>query len=567
MNTTLTKLILFAALAIQGNESTATLQGTVVRAGTSEGLSKALVELYPASIGPLSDYDSNAALLGFMKGKQTTFTTTTDSKGAFSISGIPEGRYRLSATRNGFSRSEYGQRGANSQGAVLNIRAGARLSNLALGMLPAPTVSGIIHDERERPVAYAAVLAFAVEYQPGGVRKYRLIQSVNSDDRGQYRLFWLSPGNYVVAVDQSEGALHDIVNLGAPQVNPNLARPEVDYPIHYYPGTVDIAAARPIRLKGGIDIQGIDFKIQHVPMATVRGTVSPMPPNAQPYDVQMLLAPTVVVGRNVSYRYRPNRDGTFAIPGVPPGRYVIQTIQTRPATLRSAAIPIELTGKDVSDVVVPLTPRIDMRARLRVEGVTGPLPFAVPGLIVRLTDRLGSGLSISMTADQDGSIVAPDNGFAGDFDALMIGLPADYYLKAVLAGEKNVLDTGIHIEGNSSEQLDFVLARHTGVISGTVTNAQVQPVVGAMVVLVPEEKLRGRPDRYRRVTTDAEGEFRVSSMPPGRYTAYAFDEVSYDAVYDPEFLARYAGRGGEIVVVENQDRTANLRLIPGEAGQ
>jgi hypothetical protein len=69
-------------------------------------------------------------------------------------------------------------------------------------------------------------------------------------------------------------------------------------------------------------------------------------------------------------------------------------------------------------------------------------------------------------------------------------------------------------------------------------NAQLQPVVGAMVVLVPEEKLRGRPDRYRRVPTDTEGKFKVSSMPPGRYAAYAFDEVSFDAVYNPEFLAR-----------------------------
>lgn len=564
MNAAFLKLAFFVLFAMQGGDTAATLQGTVVRAGTSEGLSKALVELYPTTIGSLSDYDSNAALLTFVKGREKTFTATTDNKGAFSLSGIPAGRYRLSSTRNGFSRSEYGQRGANNQGIILNVAAGARLTNLAVAMRPAPTISGIVHDESDRPVPFAAVLAFAVEYQPGGVRKYRLIQSVNSDDRGQYRLFWLSPADYVVAVDQSEGALHDIVNIG-PQVNPNLARPEVDYPIHFYPNTTDISAARPLRLKDGLDAQGIDFKIRRVPMATVRGTVSPMPASARPYEVQMLLAPTAVAGRNGSYRYSPKADGTFEIPGVAPGRYVIQVIRNSPNELmRSAPIFVDVQGKDVSGVVVPLVPKIDVRGRLRVEGATGPLPFSVTAVLPRLADHGGSGLMISLSPFQDGTVVAEQNGFTGNFDALVFGLPADYYLKRVTVGQSDVLESGIHLESGASEPIDFVLSRHNGVIGGVVTNAQVEPVSGAMVVFVPEEKLRGRADRYRRVTTDTAGKFQVASMPPGRYTAYAFDEVSYDAVYNPEFLSRYATRGGEIVVEENQDRTVNLRLIPAE---
>ena len=117
---------------------------------------------------------------------------------------------------------------------------------------------------------------------------------------------------------------------------------------------------------------------------------------------------------------------------------------------------------------------------------------------------------------------------------------------------------------NKRDPLDFVLARHSGVVSGIVTNAQNQPTIGAIVVFVPEEKLRGRADRYQRVPTDSDGRFRVTSLPPGAYTVYAFDEVSFDAVYNPEFLARYRGRGGEVIVLENQDRTLNLGLIPAE---
>jgi hypothetical protein len=560
------KLTLLLLLTPQGGESTATLQGTVVRAGTSEGLSKALVELYPANVGSLSDYDFNAAVLAFVKGREKTFTATTDSKGVFSLSGIPTGRYRLSATRNGFVRSEYGQRGGNDLGAIINVAGSARLSDMTVAMRPAPTISGVIHDERDRPVPFAAVLALAVEYQPGGARKYRLIQSVNSDDRGEYRLFWLTPGEYVVGVDQSEGALHEIL-VAAPQVNPNLARPEVDYPVHFYPNTTDIAASRPVRVQEGIDAQGIDFKIRREPMATIRGTVSPMPANARPFDVQMLLAPVAFVGRNASYRHRPNADGTFTIPGVAPGRYILQTIQpggNRGVIKRSVAIPLDVQGQDVNRVVVSLVPKIEVQGRLRVEGAIGALPSNLAGSYVRLNDRLGSGLQIVMSPEQDGTLSAQDNGFPGDFDPMVSGLPADYYLKRVSVGQKDVLESGVHLEVGFSESIDFLLSRHDGVISGLVTNAQTQPVSAAMVVFVPEERLRGRSDRYRRVTTDSEGKYRLSSLPPGRYTALAFDEVSTNAYYNPDFLARYAARGGEVVVEENRDRTVNLRLIPAE---
>jgi hypothetical protein len=84
-----TQLLLALLLALQSAEtSTATLQGTVVRAGTNEGLSKTFVELYSADVGTLSDYDFNAAILDFLKGRQKTFTATTDAKGTFSISGF-----------------------------------------------------------------------------------------------------------------------------------------------------------------------------------------------------------------------------------------------------------------------------------------------------------------------------------------------------------------------------------------------------------------------------------------------------------------------------------------------
>ncbi len=558
----LNKALLTVVLALQTADTpTATLQGTVVRGGTSEGLSKAVVELYSANVGALADYDFNAAILDFIKGRQKTFVATTDSKGTFSLSGIPPGDYRLSAIRNGFVRSEYGQRGINDQGAVIHVLAGGRLPDAKISMPPAATISGIVHDENERPVPYASVLALSVEYQPGGSRRYRLVQSVNTDERGNYRLFWLSPGEYFVAVNHSEGAMHEILTA-FPQVNPNLARPEVDYPTYYYPNTPDIATAQTVRLRDGQDVSAIDFKIRHVPLVTIRGSLLNTPAGSKATEFPLGLFPTAIVGANGSFRYRPDVNGKFEIPNIAPGTYVLRGIhQAATQTMSTSEIPVLIADRDL-ELDVPLVPAIQARGRLTVEGSTGPLPFDVAAIFARLTARTG-GSTVSLPLRPDGTIATQSPFFPGQFDVSIVGLPPDYYLKQVPIEGGDALKSGVQVS-TSPVSIDLVIARHRGVLTGTVATGVASPAAGTAVVLVPEEDLRHRRDRYRRVTTDTAGSFRMSSVPPGRYTAFAFDAVSSSAYYNPEFLSRYQTRGTTLLIEENKDRTLDLKLITVE---
>jgi hypothetical protein len=429
-------------------------------------------------------------------------------------------------------------------------------------MRPAPTISGTVLDENEKPVPFASVQALAVEYQPGGTKRYRLVQSVNTDERGNYRLFWLSPGEYFVAVDQSEGAMHETLTL-FPQVNSNLARPEVDYAMFYYPNTTDVAAARSIRIRDGVDVPAIDFKIRHMPLATIRGAVSNMPPGSRGTEFPLGLFPTAVVGSTGSFRHRPDAEGKFVISNVSPGSYVLRVTHQAPApTMNAALLPFTVSGRDIENVVVPLTPNIQFRGRLIVEGADGAVPFDVAAILPRFTSRLG-GTAVTMQLRPDGTINTSTPLFPGDFDVSIMGLPTNYYLKQIVVEGIDVLKGPVRVS-QSPFPLDLVVSRHRGVVSGKVDAALGAGAPGAVVVLVPEEGLRHRGDRYRRVTADTEGKFRVTSVPPGRYTALAFDEVSSDAYYNPEFLTRHITRGTAVTIEENQDRTVDLRLIPAE---
>src|SRR5262245_18224099 len=93
-------LFVIALLLISAHQpQTASIEGWVVKAGTGEPVSRAQVVL--------SRTDGTAT--GSTK-------ATTDAGGRFLLGNIPPGRYRIYATRDGYIRTEYGQRSLGGTG-------------------------------------------------------------------------------------------------------------------------------------------------------------------------------------------------------------------------------------------------------------------------------------------------------------------------------------------------------------------------------------------------------------------------------------------------------------------
>src|SRR5882757_1182461 len=93
----------------------ASVSGTVLRAGTTEPIRGAQVELVPSEAGTLSDYDYNSIIFNALKSRSKTFSVVTDNRGDFSFPEVAPGKYRLSAVRDSYGRTEYLQRGANDR--------------------------------------------------------------------------------------------------------------------------------------------------------------------------------------------------------------------------------------------------------------------------------------------------------------------------------------------------------------------------------------------------------------------------------------------------------------------
>src|SRR5262249_52986431 len=94
--------------------------------------------------------------------------------------------------------AEFGQRTATGEGIKFKLAAGQRMSGTVLAMTPTGSISGRVYDADGEPLAKAQVQVMRPIYKDGQ-RALTIVEIVASDDRGEYRLFWLPPGRYYVA--------------------------------------------------------------------------------------------------------------------------------------------------------------------------------------------------------------------------------------------------------------------------------------------------------------------------------------------------------------------------------
>src|SRR5262249_17327554 len=197
---------------------------------------------------------------------------------------------------------EYGARSPSRPGLPITLSPGQRLTNIVLQLMPAGTITGRVFDRDGEPLANVNVEALKYSYQEGQ-RVMNVVQTARTNDLGEYRLFWLQPGNYFVSATPPEGqrggltnpsavagpgiggAVGDVGNRGggggrgrggppAPAPAPQTARDDQaseGYIPVYYPGTIDAQSAAPINLGAGIVFSGVDLTVAPVRTLRIQG--------------------------------------------------------------------------------------------------------------------------------------------------------------------------------------------------------------------------------------------------------------------------------------------------------
>ena len=88
-----------------------------------------------------------------------------------------------------------------------------------------------------------------------------------------------------------------------------------------------------------------------------------------------------------------------------------------------------------------------------------------------------------------------------------------------------------------------------------------KPASGAMVVLVPDAPLREDQANYKVASSDQNGNFSISAIPPGQYKLFAWEGVEMGQWTDAEFLQTWESKGKTVVFKEKSKETADLTLL------
>lgn len=559
-------------------KGTSAISGRVLAADTGRPVKRARITLIGAAAG----------------GGRGGGTAMSDDQGRYTIAELAAGNYTVSASKSGFVDAVYGQRRPLQAGTPVPLAEGQSASNIDLRLTRGGVITGRIADEDGEALARALVTVQRYQYIRGE-RQLTPAGGDQTDDRGQYRVFGLPPGEYFVSA--STTGLGELIGRGLQQLAAGLgAQPggrggrggplagfaagdeaeATGYAPTYYPGVVNAPEAAKVSVGPGQEVGGIDFQIQLVALATVSGIVAGVQDAANVMLVPEGAAPGLGRLLNQTFMGRAGADGAFSIANVPPGRYkAVARSGGRGGEPRTAIQPVVVNGEPIGGLTLVLQPGVTLSGNITVEssGTPAPTDYSVFRVEAPELDPLpGGGTGRGgpfggRGVEQNGSF-AITNLLPGWHYIRVAGGgvqgqgQASWTVKAINVGGQDVADSAVELKpGQNVDNVTIVLTDRTTEISGTVRDSRNAGTASVQVIAFSTEQAHWRPQsrRIQAVRTDQAGLYRIRNLPPGDYFVVATDDVEPGEWFDPAFLERVRSGAHRISINEGDRKTQDLR--------
>ena len=519
---------------------TAVIRGRVVAADTGRPLSLATL----TASGP---------------GLSEPRKISTNSEGRYELRRLPAGEYVVTVARSGYLRLQYGRRRPLELGRPIQVMEGQTVDNIDFVLPRMSVISGQITDETGAP--YAGALVMALQSTDG-----RLAGgdsgAAQTDDSGTYRITGLSPGRYVVMLDNWGGPWTDIED-GVPRAH--------GYASTYFTGVSDPASAQRVAVNLGEEVRNVDFSLVPARLATISGTL--IDSRGRPLPNAMIAVVRQSMGANITGGpgRRTNEDGTFTVANLVPGQIMLLAGGSfgPPGPVPPEAV-MESILVDGADMNLVLTTSSGWTLRGRIVTEDGPLPANVRGRVdvaaVAAKNALmgiriaGIGGPSQGRVNDDGSFEIP--GIFGPARLIVNG-PDGWAPREIVYGGRNVAGKPIEARnGDGVSDIQVVLTQKASKVSGQLTDANGAPPANGTVLVFADD-----PDRWflgtrfvRAVRPNQNGQFEVSGLPPAEYLAVAVDYVTEWMWNDPAYLESLGSVATKFELAAGESKAISLRL-------
>jgi hypothetical protein len=545
----------------------------------------AILQGLPPLVGPLVP-DSNGVVTGAVRHASTgrplaeaqvavvgdgesvedamTHATVTDQNGRFTIRGVIPGERVLVVQVEGFF--ELSTQIAASARVLRDVRVGDGQQTDAgiVQLIPGGAISGRLAAPDGQPAVGAIVQALRASYIQGQLT-FTVVKSTHTDDRGEYRLFWLPAGEYYVR-GQYRTASPDQTER---------------YERMFFPGIAEEDAAPPIVVGSGSEVPGIDIRVRVAPIKgiTVSGRVVLAAPEAAGISDWRVSAVQVVprdrrvllIGDDTDVFPNVARDalyGQFEIRNVPTGDYMLSfLLRDNKENVRTASVPLTVDATDIENISAVVEPEVELRGRLTWDGFVQGNRLGRQALVL-------TPLEVSPWIQEKPIVINPDvetgeflvpHLAPGNYTVQLTSSfrPLDAYIGDVQRSGTSVVDTGFEIGGGTSEPLEVQLKSRGEIVAGTVIDrAKVRPFAHATVVLIPDGPRRQNFGLYKHVISAADGTFTFRGVPPGSYKLLALHAVTPGIWENPLFIRKYEDRNLTTSIVADSAWNVQLAIAP-----
>lgn len=451
---------------------------------------------------------------------KTVAKTTTDEDGNYKLTGLPAGGFTIFPLPRAFvvaSGNAYKQPGQS-----VNVAEAETITKIDFALIRGGVVTGRITDADGHPLIgerVSVVLKDSTAEANNSMAMAMMGGSRNqTDDRGVYRVYGLSPGSYKVSVGAAEGGGVSIMGLGGSQ-----------YAKTFFPGVQDETKATVIEIKEGTEAANVDITVGKLGNGVaVSGRVIDAEsgqPVANMYVAQSSVDETTQQMGPMNFTgTQSDTNGKFRLEGLRPGHYAIYTFAAgQDNSTYSDLVKFDVADAEVTGIEIKMRRGATIKGVAVVENNSDP---AVAGLLQTLSlygyvEKKGMGAPSYGRAPigPDGSFVisglAPGKARIG-----MQGFPAPPKGLTLVRTEFEGMDQPDGIEITAGAQITgvrLVFAYGTGSVRGDV-KIENGPQPEGMLIQVIIRSPQGDARRFVRMTEiDARLHFVVENIPPGNY--------------------------------------------------
>ena len=263
---------------------------------------------------------------------------TTDADGYYVITDIPAGNYQVVPLAPGYVVPDYTS--MSGLGKALLLNEGERVDGVDFSIIRGAVITGRVAYSDGRPVVEESVYLIPAD-QPDQGRRF-VGSSIQTDDRGIYRMFGLRGGRYKVCIGISDEA-----------TVPTRSRPAFQRMFH--PGVTEFTEAKVIEITEGSEAANVDITVGQMMKAFVATGVVIDSETKQPLPNLRIALQKVVEGSYAPFMGSSSisdAQGEFRLENVTPGKYSVFVLGQLEGDSFLEPVRIEIVDQDVSGITL-----------------------------------------------------------------------------------------------------------------------------------------------------------------------------------------------------------------------